>query len=111
MNFLVYTRGNSGDFDSWQNLGAEGWNYEEVLPYFKKSENMTTVDNSGVIDSDFHGNRGLLKTSSVKGTPIHDVMVDSMNELGNVKCYLLSELHTYSFIKLLIFILYSWTRH
>jgi len=82
LNFLVYTRGNSGDFDSWQNLGAEGWNYEEVLPYFKKSENMTTVDNSGVIDSDFHGNRGLLKTSSVKGTPIHDVMVDSMNELG-----------------------------
>ena len=86
LNFLVYTRGNRGDFDNWQNMGAEGWGYEQVLPYFKKSENMTTDD---IVDEGFHGKSGPLKTSAVKGTPIHDIMVDSMAELGTLECFLL----------------------
>jgi choline dehydrogenase len=35
---MFYVRGNRADFDDWEKKGAEGWNYEEVLPYFKKSE-------------------------------------------------------------------------
>ncbi len=39
INSMVYMRGNRRDFDHWCYLGAEGWNYASVLPYFKKSEN------------------------------------------------------------------------
>jgi choline dehydrogenase len=38
INGMVYVRGNAADFDRWEALGASGWNYDAVLPYFKKSQ-------------------------------------------------------------------------
>ncbi|XP_040570452.1 glucose dehydrogenase [FAD, quinone] isoform X2 [Lepeophtheirus salmonis] len=38
MNYMLYVRGNKRDFDEWEEMGFEGWGYEKVLPYFKKSE-------------------------------------------------------------------------
>jgi choline dehydrogenase len=35
---MIYIRGNRRDFDAWSQYGIHGWSYEEVLPYFKKSE-------------------------------------------------------------------------
>ena len=35
---MAYVRGNKMDFDNWKSLGNEGWGYEDVLPYFIKSE-------------------------------------------------------------------------
>ena len=35
---MAYVRGNKMDFDNWKNLGNDGWGYEDVLPYFVKSE-------------------------------------------------------------------------
>ncbi|GAA5017181.1 FAD-dependent oxidoreductase [Terrabacter aeriphilus] len=38
LNYMAYVRGHPGDFDAWAAGGADGWSYEEVLPYFRKAE-------------------------------------------------------------------------
>jgi choline dehydrogenase len=38
LNAMMYVRGNPGNYHEWEALGAEGWGYSDVLPYFKKSE-------------------------------------------------------------------------
>jgi choline dehydrogenase len=38
INGMVYVRGNAMDFETWAQLGATGWSYREVLPYFRKAE-------------------------------------------------------------------------
>ena len=41
LNYMLYMRGHSGDYDEWRDdLGLEGWGYDDVLPYFKKAERM-----------------------------------------------------------------------
>ncbi|XP_063917081.1 glucose dehydrogenase [FAD, quinone]-like [Zophobas morio] len=50
INAMMYVRGNRHDFDKWVELGNSGWSYEEVLPYFIKSEN-SQVDG----DTGYHG--------------------------------------------------------
>ena len=39
INAMLYVRGNAKDYDEWASLGCTGWSYQDVLPYFKKSEN------------------------------------------------------------------------
>lgn len=39
MNAMLYVRGCAADYDGWAAEGCEGWSWEEVLPYFKRSEN------------------------------------------------------------------------
>nr|CAH7738662.1 unnamed protein product [Callosobruchus chinensis] len=57
LNFLIYTRGNRQDYDSWAAMGNEGWSYDEVLPYFIRSENCTVCSQ---IDEEYHGINGYL---------------------------------------------------
>jgi choline dehydrogenase len=38
INGMFYMRGHSRDFDSWRDMGCEGWGYRDVLPYFKRME-------------------------------------------------------------------------
>ena len=38
LNYMLYVRGNKNDYDAWAAAGNTGWSYNEVLPYFKKSE-------------------------------------------------------------------------
>ncbi|MDA9789509.1 GMC family oxidoreductase N-terminal domain-containing protein [Amylibacter sp.] len=55
INAMLYVRGHRKDYDEWADLGCKGWSWDEVLPYFKKSEGNTW----GV--SDLHGNDGPLQ--------------------------------------------------
>jgi choline dehydrogenase len=59
INYLAYVRGHPGDFDAWANDGATGWSYEEVLPYFRKSEGLVVEDDIA-IDAAAHGTDGPL---------------------------------------------------
>src|SRR3954467_11281911 len=37
-NAMVYVRGNAADYDGWRDAGCDGWGYDDLLPYFKRSE-------------------------------------------------------------------------
>ena len=54
INGMIYIRGSERDYNSWQVLGNIGWSYQDVLPYFKKSEKQQRGA------SLFHGVDGLL---------------------------------------------------
>lgn len=59
INGMVYIRGQREDFDDWARLGNPGWSYDDVLPYFKRSE-----DND-LGDGDYHSADGPWKISSI----------------------------------------------
>jgi choline dehydrogenase-like flavoprotein len=60
MNAMMYVRGNATDYDQWRQLGNIGWGFEDVLPYFKKSEGFRGEGG----DRAFHGTSGPLRVSS-----------------------------------------------
>ncbi|KAJ8950867.1 hypothetical protein NQ318_011163 [Aromia moschata] len=60
LNALIYARGNAADFDKWCKMGNPGWCYKDVLPYFKKSEDLHQNDPHTVVDYEYHGKGGLL---------------------------------------------------
>ena len=62
INYMAYVRGHPGDFDKWAELGADGWSYDDVLPYFRKSEDLTP-SNEITVDGDAHGSGGPLTVS------------------------------------------------
>ncbi|MGY1802506.1 GMC family oxidoreductase [Blastococcus sp. SYSU D00922] len=62
INYMAYVRGHPGDFDAWAAGGAKGWAYDDVLPYFTKSEGFQPSDDI-VVDPDAHGFDGPLGVS------------------------------------------------
>ncbi len=77
LNGLLYVRGQREDYDRWAALGNTGWSYEEVLPYFKKSE-----DQQRGAD-EYHGVGGPLKVSDLRlRRPIADYFIAASQEVG-----------------------------
>ena len=58
INGMIYMRGNHADYDEWRQRGSEGWDWESVLPYFKRAE-----DQERGADA-FHGVGGPLRVSN-----------------------------------------------
>ena len=72
INAMIYVRGNRADYDGWAAGGAEGWSYDEVLPYFKRSE-----DNERGEDA-FHGVGGPLSVSDSRAmSPLIETMIEA----------------------------------
>jgi len=70
INAMLYIRGHKADYDEWAELGCEGWSWDEVLPYFKKSENNQKGGN------EIHGDDGpLMVCDQQSPRPITDAFI------------------------------------
>jgi choline dehydrogenase-like flavoprotein len=77
LNAMCYIRGVPEDYDRWSDMGAKGWDWQTVLPYFKKSEKQQHGE------SDMHGADGYLSVSDLRHTnPLSTTFVDAAEETG-----------------------------
>jgi choline dehydrogenase len=76
INAMVYLRGNPADFDEWAAMGADGWSYDEVLPFFKKSERNEQFDDQ------FHGTTGPLNVMFGNYDPLTRALIDAAVKWG-----------------------------
>ena len=82
INGLLYIRGQSNDYDYWRQLGNVGWGWEDVLPYFKKSENQERGK------SEFHGTGGPLDISDQRiKLKLLDTFIEAANEKGITRSF------------------------
>ncbi|MFQ3311259.1 MAG: choline dehydrogenase [Colwellia sp.] len=76
-NAMLYVRGNKWDYDNWAALGNDGWSYEDILPYFKKSEA------NEVFKDKYHSVDGPLGVSSAShASDINQMFIDSCVQQG-----------------------------
>jgi len=77
INGMLYVRGNSGDYDGWAQLGNRGWSYQDILPYFRKSENRETGAD------EYRGSGGLLNVADLTETyELLDQVIQAGTEIG-----------------------------
>jgi choline dehydrogenase len=77
INGMIYMRGQASDYDHWRQLGNAGWAWEDVLPYFKRSE-----DHFAGAD-DVHGAGGEWRVEEPRlGWEILDAFADAAEEAG-----------------------------
>ena len=77
INGMVYMRGNAADYDEWRQRGCTGWDYDSVLPFFRKAENQRRGPN------EFHGAGGPLTVSDQPGRyELADAVVAAAIESG-----------------------------
>ncbi|XP_019869160.2 glucose dehydrogenase [FAD, quinone]-like [Aethina tumida] len=80
LNYMLYVRGNRHDYDHWEALGNPGWNYQNVLKYFIKSEDNR---NPYLAKTPYHGTGGLLTVQeSPWRTPLVLAFVQAGKEMG-----------------------------
>ena len=79
INAMIYTRGHPNDYDHWAALGNPGWDYQSVLPLFRKSERQQRgVDH-------WHGNQGSMDVVDTNHHfPASEAFVQACGEAGQV---------------------------
>jgi len=85
INAMLYVRGHRSDYDHWASLGNAGWSYEEVLPYFRRSEN-----NEAFGGDPYHGRGGPLNVAAQRcASPINGAFLKAaaLHGLPNVDDY------------------------
>ena len=78
INGMVYVRGTRRDYDRWEEMGAKGWGFADVFPYFLKSEAWSGEPNQA------HGSNGLQSTSPMREGyhPLTHTFLEACNEAG-----------------------------
>jgi choline dehydrogenase len=81
INGMVYVRGHALDFEHWQDMGATGWGYGDVLPYFKRMEHWHSGGHGG--DADMRGSDGPLHvTRGPRLNPLYSAFVEAGRQAG-----------------------------
>ncbi|MGZ3409148.1 MAG: GMC family oxidoreductase [Xanthobacteraceae bacterium] len=76
INGMIYIRGHRRDFDEWAEMGNSGWGFNDLLPYFRKSENNENYDNPA------HARGGPLNVKYLdKPNPLNHVFLDAADSL------------------------------
>ena len=77
INGMVYIRGNAMDFETWEQEGARGWAYRDVLPYFRRAETRQEGGNS------YRGSDGPLHTSyGPMQNPLYGAFIEAGRQAG-----------------------------
>jgi choline dehydrogenase len=77
INAMLYVRGQRADYDGWRQLGATGWGWDDVLPFFRKSENQER----GACD--LHAVGGPLNVADMRdGHAISELLIQACHEAG-----------------------------
>lgn len=80
LNAMMYVRGNRRDFDRWASLGNPGWNYDAIMQYFLKSEDMR---DSFLAQSEYHNTYGYLTIEPFRSiSAIASLVMEAARELG-----------------------------
>lgn len=90
INGMTYIRADAAEIDAWEALGNEGWNWETLLPYYKRAENYTRPTEAQVAlgasyEAKFHGEDGLLHVGNLYTLPdalFHDLVQDTWENTG-----------------------------
>ena len=78
LNGMIYARGRPADYNNWAKMGADGWSYDEVLPYFLKSENSLLKE-----ESKYHSTGGPLTiTYPSYTTELDEAFIEAGKKLG-----------------------------
>jgi len=78
INGMVYVRGHAKDFDTWAEMGADGWGYADVLPYFRRME-----QSHGGSGPEFRGTDGPLHVSrGSRVNPLFDAFIEAGRQAG-----------------------------
>ncbi|XP_076249807.1 glucose dehydrogenase [FAD, quinone] [Calliopsis andreniformis] len=83
INAMIHIYGNEKDYNNWANQGNEGWSYEKVLPYFKKSVNCP-VNQVAKHGDKYCGTGGPMNLRNYNYTPsnVQNIILDGARELG-----------------------------
>ena len=77
LNGMIYIRGHPEDYNTWANLGCTGWGWDDILPYFKRSENFEGGAN------DLHGDDGPLAVTRIRhDNSTNEHMIAAFREYG-----------------------------
>ena len=82
INGMVYVRGHARDYDTWDSLGAQGWSYADVLPYFQRLETWHGAADAGT-DSAYRGTSGPMHiTRGPRKNPLFEAFIAAGRQAG-----------------------------
>lgn len=83
MNYMVYGRGNKKNYDYWEELGNDGWNYENVLKYMKRWEGNRNPCIANYAKGFYHNQTGPNNVSLFEKDPNSRIFLKAAEEVGN----------------------------